>query len=189
MGWLDWLFGGRGGDVERESVPPAGLLKSGEKPVSDDGGEREMPILRKDENAGMGREASANINALLGKGSEFEGKLTFEGTVRIDGRFSGEIFSEETLVVGEGAKLKAEVSVGTLVLYGELIGNVRAVHAIEAHTPARLVGNIVTPALMIESGVIFEGQCRMENIDVKGEKFPFVKTEPPVAILAQQKKE
>ncbi|MBI5528342.1 MAG: polymer-forming cytoskeletal protein [Deltaproteobacteria bacterium] len=148
-----------------------------------------MPILRKDEGVSIGREASANINALLGKGSEFEGKLTFEGTVRIDGRFSGEIFSEETLVVGEGAKLKAEVTVGTLVLYGEVIGNVRATHAIEAHSPARLIGNIVSPSLMIESGVIFEGQCRMENIDVKGEKFPFVKTEPPISMLTQQKKE
>ena len=53
------------------------------------------------------------INALLGKGSEFEGKLLFEGTVRIDGKFKGEIKSSDTLIVGEGAKVEAEISVGT----------------------------------------------------------------------------
>ena len=62
------------------------------------------------------------INTLLGRGSEFEGKLTFEGTVRIDGKLKGEVFSEDTLVVGEGATVEAEVEIGEIIIQGTVIG-------------------------------------------------------------------
>ena len=67
-----------------------------------------------------------DVNALLGRGSEFEGKLTFEGIVRIDGKFTGEIFSDGTLIVGEGARVKAEIAVDTVIVQGEVVGNIRA---------------------------------------------------------------
>ena len=67
---------------------------------------------------------SSTPNALLGRGAEFEGKLTFEGTVHIEGRFKGEIFSEGTLVVGEGAEVHAEIRVGSVVIQGNVVGNV-----------------------------------------------------------------
>lgn len=102
-----------------------------------------------------------DVIALLGKGSSFEGKLTFEGTVRIDGAFTGEVFSEDTLVIGEGAQVRAEVDVGTLVLQGNLYGNVRASALVDLRAPGRLEGNIVAPAVMMEKGVCFEGACTM----------------------------
>lgn len=101
------------------------------------------------------------LNALLGKGSEFEGKLTFEGTVRIDGRFSGEIITEDRLVVGEGAEVRATISAGSVELHGDVIGDIRASKSIELHAPARLKGNIETPELYVDKGVIFDGQCTM----------------------------
>ncbi|MBI5068890.1 MAG: polymer-forming cytoskeletal protein [Deltaproteobacteria bacterium] len=106
----------------------------------------------------------SELNALLGRGSEFDGKLTFEGTVRIDGKFTGTIVTNDVLVVGEGAKVSAEITCGTLIVHGEVQGNVRAKVLIELHQPARVRGNLETPALMIEKGVIFEGQCKMEGI-------------------------
>ena len=87
------------------------------------------------------------INTLLGRGSEFEGKLTFEGTVRIDGKLSGEIFSEDVLVVGEGATVNAEIDVGVIIVEGNVTGNIRAKRAVELHAPARVKGNIETPSL------------------------------------------
>ncbi|BDG09709.1 bactofilin family protein [Anaeromyxobacter paludicola] len=105
------------------------------------------------------------LNALLGKGSEFEGKLTFEGTVRIDGKFTGSVNTNDVLVVGEGAKLNAEVTCGTIIVHGEVNGNIRAKSAIELHHPAKVRGNVETPSLMIEKGVIFEGQAKMENLE------------------------
>jgi cytoskeletal protein CcmA (bactofilin family) len=104
------------------------------------------------------------INTLLGRGSEFEGKLTFEGTVRIDGKLSGEIFSDDVLVIGEGATVSAEIDVGVLIVEGNVNGNIRAKRAVELHAPARVKGNIETPSLYIDKGVMFEGNCKMESV-------------------------
>ena len=108
--------------------------------------------------------ASSDLNALLGRGSEFEGKLTFEGTVRIDGKFTGSIVTGDVLVVGEGAKISAEIACGSIVVHGEVNGNIRAKNSVELHQPGKMRGNIETPSLMIEKGVIFEGQAKMENL-------------------------
>ena len=102
------------------------------------------------------------INTLLGRGSEFEGKLTFEGTVRVDGKLSGEIFSDDVLVVGEGAELHAEVEIGEIIIQGTVVGNIRAKRAVEIHAPGRVKGDITTPSLQIDKGVIFEGRSFME---------------------------
>jgi len=107
------------------------------------------------------------VNALLGKGSEFEGKLTFEGIVRIDGVFSGEIFTADTLIVGEGARVSAQIEAGTLIVHGEVEGDVKTKELIELHAPARLRGNIETPNLVIDRGVVFEGGCKMTGLDAE----------------------
>jgi cytoskeletal protein CcmA (bactofilin family) len=104
------------------------------------------------------------ITTLLGRGSEFEGKLTFEGTVRIDGKLSGEIFSEDVLVIGEGAQVNAEIDVGVIIVEGNVTGNIRAKRAVELHAPARVKGNIETPSLYIDKGVTFEGHSKMEGL-------------------------
>ena len=99
------------------------------------------------------------INALLGRGTEFEGKLAFEGRVRIDGKFTGEIFSDDVLILGEGAEVRAEVEVGTLIVRGgALYGNVRASQLVEIHPAGRIQGNIHAPHLHIEKGAVFEGK-------------------------------
>src|SRR5690349_6593944 len=108
------------------------------------------------------------VHTLLGKGSEFEGKLTFEGQVRIDGKFNGQIITKDVLVVGEGARVQAEITAGTVIINGTVEGNVRATQLIELHAPARVKGNIEAPALTMDRGVIFEGTSKMENLGAKG---------------------
>lgn len=103
-----------------------------------------------------------DVNALLGTGSEFEGKLTFEGVVRIDGVFKGEIFTADTLIIGEGAQVSARIEAGTVIVHGDVQGNITTSQLIELHAPARLRGNIETPHLVIDRGVLFEGACRMD---------------------------
>jgi cytoskeletal protein CcmA (bactofilin family) len=103
------------------------------------------------------------LNALLGKGSQFEGKLLFEGTVRIDGKFSGEIISTDTLIIGEGAEVKANVQVGTLACLGDYQGEAKASKAIELKAPAKVRGNLVTASIVIERGVFFDGTCKMDT--------------------------
>jgi cytoskeletal protein CcmA (bactofilin family) len=109
-------------------------------------------------------ELVGEINTLLGRGSEFEGKLTFEGTVRIDGRLSGEIFSDDVLVVGEGAEVHAEIDIGEIIVQGTVVGNIRAKRGVEIHAPGRVRGDITTPSLQIDKGVIFEGRSYMEGV-------------------------
>ena len=109
------------------------------------------------------REAVGEINTLLGRGSEFEGKLTFEGTVRIDGRFKGEVFTDDTLVIGEGAIVEATIDVGEVIIQGTVIGNVTAKRSIEIHAPGRVKGDLHTPSLQIDKGVMFEGRSFMEG--------------------------
>lgn len=103
------------------------------------------------------------ISTLLGRGSEFEGKLTFEGTVRIDGVLKGEVFSEDVLIIGEGARVEAEIDVGAIIIQGTVIGNIRAKRSIEVLAPGRVNGDLTTPSLQIEKGVVFEGRSFMET--------------------------
>ena len=110
------------------------------------------------------------INAFLGKDTEFEGKLSFKGFVRIDGRFTGEIFSEGTLSVGETAIIRSDIHVSHIIISGEIRGNIIADNRIEIHAPGKVFGNIQAPAVIIEEGVIFEGNCRMQKIDKDQDK-------------------
>jgi cytoskeletal protein CcmA (bactofilin family) len=138
-----------------------------------------MAMLKRDELTSVPT-ATGDLNALLGRGSEFEGKLTFEGTVRIDGKFNGTIVTSDVLVVGEGARIQAEISCGTIIVHGEIQGDVKAKTAVELHHPARVKGNIETPSLMIEKGVTFEGQCKMDGLEKGGAK-PFAVPAPSAA--------
>jgi len=112
------------------------------------------------------------INAFLGKNTEFEGKLFFSGTVRVDGHFKGEILSEGTLIVGDDAVIESEVQVSRLIVCGEVRGNVFAAEKIEIHPPGKVFGNIQAPAVVMEEGVVFEGCCRMKEIKRPGDEKP-----------------
>jgi cytoskeletal protein CcmA (bactofilin family) len=108
------------------------------------------------------------INALLGRGTEYEGKLTFEGRVRIDGRFRGEIFSGDVLILGDGADVEADIEVGTLIVRGGVLrGQVKASQLVEIHVPGVVHADLHTPQLFIDKGVVFDGRCVMSDTDVR----------------------
>jgi cytoskeletal protein CcmA (bactofilin family) len=116
--------------------------------------------------------ALGEITTLLGRGAAFEGKLTFEGTVRVDGKFKGEVFSDDVLVVGEGAYVEAEIDVGEIIVQGTVVGNIKAKRSIEIHAPGRVKGDIHTPSLQIDKGVIFEGRSFMEGATAPARSAP-----------------
>lgn len=101
------------------------------------------------------------VTGVLDRGSEFDGTLSFEGAFRIGGVFRGKIFTDDILIIGEGASVDAEIEVGTLILSGELKGSVKATERVEIHYPAVFRGNIQTPSLMVADGVVFEGVSQM----------------------------
>jgi len=107
--------------------------------------------------------ADSALNALLGRGSEFDGKLNFEGTVRIDGTFTGEIATNDMLIIGEGAKVTADITCGSVVINGDVTGNIKASEMVELHKPAKVKGDITTPSLMVDKGVQFDGSSKMDS--------------------------
>src|SRR5262249_61253578 len=107
--------------------------------------------------------AQGEVTTLLGRGAAFEGKLTFDGTVRVDGRFKGEVFSDDVLVIGEGAVVEAEIDIGEIIIQGTVIGNIKAKRSIEIHAPGKGKGDLHTPSMQIDNGVVFEGRSFMEG--------------------------
>jgi len=117
------------------------------------------------------------LNALLGRGTTYSGKLQFEGRIRIEGRFTGEIRGDDILVIGEGAEVEGEIEVGVcIVMGGKVKANIRARSAIELHVPAVVRGDLHAPAIFIDRGVQFEGNCRMASLSAEAE--------PPVEAAA-----
>jgi cytoskeletal protein CcmA (bactofilin family) len=107
------------------------------------------------------------IKAYMGEDTVFNGSLNFVGTVRIDGKFEGQVITEDTLVVGETGHLKAEISAGTVICMGRVEGTVMASKKIEIHSTSKIVGNVKSPALYIELGGVLDGSCDMTGKESK----------------------
>ena len=107
----------------------------------------------------------ADIKAFLGPGSRFEGKLSFDEMVRLDGVFSGEIKSSDTLIVGESAEIDGNIQVGSLILSGHFKGNIKATTSVELRAPAQVEGSIDTPTIRIDEKVIFNGEIKMTAVE------------------------
>jgi cytoskeletal protein CcmA (bactofilin family) len=106
----------------------------------------------------------SEIHALLGRGTEFEGKLTFKGRVRIDGHFKGDIKSDGLLIVGDEGSIEGDVEVATLIVRGgRLNGTVRATELVELHSPGKVEGRLEAPHIFIDRGVTFDGTCKMSD--------------------------
>lgn len=107
----------------------------------------------------------AVIHSLLGAGTRYEGKLFFEGRVRIDGAFEGEVQSDGLLVVGPEASVKGTIRVHTLIVQGGSIeADIHATELVELHAPAQVRGDIRTQALYMDKGVVFDGACVMGEV-------------------------
>ncbi len=105
--------------------------------------------------------SAQNSTSVIDQSCEMEGRFRFAGTLIINGKFRGELLSPDTLLVGESAELEAEVRVGTVIVNGSVIGNITARERVELRAGARIAGGIVTPALVLEEGVVFDGRCSM----------------------------
>jgi len=127
---------------------------------------------------------SEEISAYLGKQTFFEGKMTFEGVFRLDGKFEGEIFESGTLIVGEAASVKGKVGLHTIIVNGVVEGEIYAKVRVEIHSTGKVYGTLYAPTLTINEGGIFEGHCKMErDIDKKEDNLDLLltKTDHPLS--------
>ncbi len=108
-----------------------------------------------------------DVIAFVGKGVEFKGIISYNGTIRIDGHLDGEIHTEGILLVGEDATLSAKVSAGTVVSKGKITGDIVAKEKVRLLSPAVLTGSVKAPILSMEEGVLFNGNCEMARAEVR----------------------
>ena len=114
------------------------------------------------------------ISAFLGKETSFDGKMTFQGMFRLEGRFEGEIFESGTLIVGESALIKGKVGVHSIVINGHVEGEIHAKGRVEIHSMGKFYGNLFTQNLVIHEGGTLEGYCRMEKAHGQEESPPLI---------------
>ena len=104
------------------------------------------------------------LKAFLGQGAEFIGKLIFNGSVRIDGNFQGEIFGQGSLVVGQGASVKADIAVKSVYISGDVQGTIEVNEKINIHSTGKFLGDVRTPVFIMEEVAIFDCMSHMAEI-------------------------
>src|SRR5213083_218560 len=124
----------------------------------------------------------SDLTAFIDEGSEIEGKYTFTGTAMVNGRFRGEIVSNDTLIVGEKGVVNAAIRAGVILINGEVVGNVLGTERVELRGTARVFGDVEAPVVIVEEGVVFEGHCRMTK-PRPGETPPVVTPARDAAVL------
>ena len=146
-----------GKDRERDYRPrgTATTAAAAPEPVSE-----EVKMFEKDPKSTRPEELGGT-SAFLGKGTKIVGKLTFEGSVRIEGQVEGEITAQDTLTVGESAVVKAKINGTSVIVHGQVTGDIAARTRLELRAPSKVVGNITSGSLVIHEGAVFEGQCSM----------------------------
>ncbi len=109
-----------------------------------------------------GKKAASNIT-YIEAGVSIEGTITFENTIRIDGNMKGKISGNSgTVIIGEKGNMKADINAAVVVIMGEVQGTIFAAEQIEIFPPARVTGDIQSPVVSIDPGVVFNGNCSMK---------------------------
>ncbi|MFO7975146.1 MAG: polymer-forming cytoskeletal protein [Candidatus Hydrogenedentota bacterium] len=104
----------------------------------------------------------ANVVTIIGQGTTIVGELKSKGTVRIEGMLSGRIHCDDTIVIQETGRVKADLVAGQIIISGEVEGNVFAHDRLEVTSNGKLLGDITAPKIAIAEGVLFEGKCQMK---------------------------
>ncbi len=111
----------------------------------------------------MAQSGRDTLNSVIGPGSIFEGKFYIAGSLRIEGKFEGEIKTEESLYIGDTGKVKTNISAKSVAVSGTMIGNIKAENEVRLEETGKLLGDIVSPVLYIMPGVVAKG-----NITITG---------------------
>ncbi|HSL05343.1 MAG TPA: polymer-forming cytoskeletal protein [Nitrospiraceae bacterium] len=108
-------------------------------------------------------EGSGQMSAFVGKGVKFKGTISYSGTVSIDGYVEGEIHTDGALFIGDEAMIQAKITAGIIFCKGKITGNIVATEHIKLQAPAIIMGNMKTPILSMEDGVVFNGVLEMTH--------------------------
>jgi len=121
-------------------------------------------------------EDSSFINSIVGEGTRFRGELDLNGLLRIDGDYSGVIRTPDKVLVGKNGRAECAIYAGTIVIGGAVKGDVFSSEKIIILSTGMVIGNLTTPRLIVEEGVVLDGTCTItKEVDIKAlekEHFP-----------------
>jgi len=106
---------------------------------------------------------SGELNGFLDEGCLIEGSVTFQDTLRVDGKIKGTIISQKDLIIGPSGFVEGEIHVGILQVSGTVRGKVKVSGKIFIHRGGKVFADIDTPSLIIEEGAVFQGACSMNG--------------------------
>ena len=149
------------GSTSPSPAPPAGGTDYYQSPVQTATTSRAVS-----ESESLARDIKeGTLAGFVGNGTSLTGEATFKGMLRVDGHLSGRVSSGDgTLIVSTNGQVDANVEVAVAQIFGTVNGDITATKRIEMGRVARVIGNIQTPALVIEQGATFEGSCRMQQV-------------------------
>ena len=110
-----------------------------------------------------GNEKTGELSTILGKGSVFEGKLNVEHTLRVDGKFTGDIVTTDTLIIGKEGNINGNVDAKMLIVGGKISGTAKIKDKIVLETKSEFRGEMKTTKLVIDEGAVFDGRCSMKT--------------------------
>lgn len=107
--------------------------------------------------------ATEVTNTTIGENSYFSGRFFINGSLKIDGKFEGKSLQADQLYVGVNGRIKTDIQASSVIVEGVIIGNIIAKHRVMLMPTAKILGDISTPELIIQNGVILEGRCMISN--------------------------
>ncbi len=105
----------------------------------------------------------AFINSIVGEGTNFHGDLALSGLLRIDGDFTGSITTDGKVLIGKNGRAECTIKAGTVVVGGVVRGNIVSAEKVIILSTGMVIGNISTPRLVVEEGVILNGNCAISK--------------------------
>jgi cytoskeletal protein CcmA (bactofilin family) len=103
------------------------------------------------------------VNSIIGAGSEFKGEFKINGLLRIDGRFQGTIETEGKVLIGQTGEALTDIKARLVIIGGSVRGNIFASERVVFLSTGSISGNVITPSIVMEEGVIFEGSCTINK--------------------------
>jgi len=109
------------------------------------------------------------INSIIGEGAHFSGDISLNGLFRIDGDFYGNIKKADKVLIGRNGRAQCSIHAGTVVVGGVVKGDIVSTEKVVVLSTGMVIGNIATPRLMVEDGVVLNGKCRIIQFSQKAE--------------------
>lgn len=103
------------------------------------------------------------ISTVIAEDIDFKGRLVFKNSLKIKGSFEGRIESDGHLIIGQEARVSADVRVGTVSVSGKMNGRIRAERSVELYKKSETFGDVIAPEVFVEKGAAFNGTCIMNE--------------------------